>query len=287
MPYSQFSGGSSSPRKKRESFNNYSKKPPRCYWYGKVGHIRRYCRTTERNIAHTKKVIEEEEGQKRCLEAESRAINALTFINLETEWIDYNIIREVEKEDIDKKQEEAEDVQIGDMVVSIEEIKEADPKIGDESLNVKDIEVDSKKKMAKNQDAIDDFIGESIKGDVVKVEVPGQLYVLSRSVLGSDQILKVDEKAKNLMNDGVESRAPVSDRETYNMIEELKIEPSGGSCYNTEASQKIYDQIIIKSIEYTNTDETSLCYVVALESVTSKIWNPGAPDFSIACVFRQ
>ncbi|XP_016576572.2 uncharacterized protein LOC107874256 [Capsicum annuum] len=61
IPNSQFSSCSSSLGKKEESFNNYSKKSPRCYRFGKVGHIRRYCGAIERNMAQTKKVVEEEE----------------------------------------------------------------------------------------------------------------------------------------------------------------------------------------------------------------------------------
>ncbi|KAF3638513.1 hypothetical protein FXO38_23202 [Capsicum annuum] len=131
------------------------------------------------------------------------------------------------------------------MAAAIKEIKEANP--DNKSLDVENIKVDSKQTVTKNQYANDEFTGKSIKRDVVKVEVPSQLYVVSRSVIGSDQILKVDKKDKDLMNDVVESKAPISDGETYNMVEELKMESSGGSCYNTEASQKIDNQIIIKS----------------------------------------
>ncbi|KAF3657964.1 hypothetical protein FXO38_12926 [Capsicum annuum] len=121
----------------------------------------------ESNIAQIEKVIEKEEDRGRCLAADSRAIDGLAFINLERDWIEYNKIHYVEKEDTDKKQEEAKDVQTRHVVAAIDEIKEADPKI----LNVKDIEIDPKHTVSKNQYTSNEFIGESIEGDVVEVLV--------------------------------------------------------------------------------------------------------------------
>ncbi|KAH0730190.1 hypothetical protein KY289_001378 [Solanum tuberosum] len=100
MPHSRSSGGSRSPREKKESYNYYSKKPLRCYCCGKVGLIKRYCRAEESNMAQ--KVAEEEEECEKCLVAEARAIDAMISINLEKNWIEdleYNIVDHVEKQE--------------------------------------------------------------------------------------------------------------------------------------------------------------------------------------------
>ncbi|KAH0733942.1 hypothetical protein KY285_009649 [Solanum tuberosum] len=51
MMHTRSVGGSSLPGKKEEPSNYYGKKPPRCYQCGNVGHIKRYCRAKESNIA--------------------------------------------------------------------------------------------------------------------------------------------------------------------------------------------------------------------------------------------
>ncbi|KAF3672168.1 putative laccase-5 [Capsicum annuum] len=133
----------------------------------------------------------------------------------------------------------------------------------------------------------DDLNEESIKRDVVEVDVSNKSSIVSRSITGSKQILEVDKEAKDLMNDELERKASILDGETYNMIEELEMKSSDGSCYDTEASRKIDDQIVIKLNEKTDTDEISLCYRVASERVSSKILNSRAPNFSITCVFSD
>lgn len=280
MPHSRLSSGSSSPGKKEEFYDNYGKRPLRCYRCGKVGHIRRYFQATESNVDLMKKVVEEEEGWERCLEAESRAINTVASINLERDWIRSNTIHNVEQEGPDKNQEATEYIHTGDVVAAIEEIKAANLEIGRKSLNVKDVEVDSEETISENQYASDDIIGESIKGDIVKVEVLDQSSIISRSIIGSEQILEVDEKVKDLMND----EAPISYGEIYNMIKELEMKSSGGFFYDTKDSQKINDQIIIESNKEATTDKIFLYYGVALERVSSKILNPRALNFSIPCV---
>ncbi|KAH0636544.1 hypothetical protein KY289_036459 [Solanum tuberosum] len=79
--HSGLSGGSSSPGKKEEPSNYYGKTPPRCYRCGNVGHIKRYCRAKESNMAQ--KVAEEEEEWGKCLVAEAQAIVVMVSINLE------------------------------------------------------------------------------------------------------------------------------------------------------------------------------------------------------------
>ncbi|KAF3662043.1 hypothetical protein FXO37_12630 [Capsicum annuum] len=111
----------------------------------------------ESNMTHTEKVIKEKEGWGRCLVAESQAIDALTFINLKRDWIGYNTIHHVEKKDIDKKQDDTEGVQTGDVKYAIEKIKEADPENGNKSLNMEDIKVDSEQTVSETLYASDDF----------------------------------------------------------------------------------------------------------------------------------
>uniref|UniRef100_M1DLP9 CCHC-type domain-containing protein n=1 Tax=Solanum tuberosum TaxID=4113 RepID=M1DLP9_SOLTU len=127
MSHSRSSGGSSLPGKKEEASNYYGKKPLRCYLCGEVGHIKRYCRAKESNLAQ--KVVEEEEGWENCLVAEAGAINVMVSINLEEDLIDdseYNAVDHVEQNThvINMKQETIKDVYTGDMVAFIEEIKE-------------------------------------------------------------------------------------------------------------------------------------------------------------------
>ncbi|KAH0780107.1 hypothetical protein KY290_006534 [Solanum tuberosum] len=85
MSHSRFSSDSSSPGKKEDPFNYYGKKPLKCYRYGNVGHIKRYCRAKESNMAQ--KVPKEEEKWEQCLVAKARAIDAMISINLEGDWI--------------------------------------------------------------------------------------------------------------------------------------------------------------------------------------------------------
>lgn len=80
--------------------------------------------------------------------SESRAIDSLAFFSFEKDWIidlQY-IIQHVEEEGIDvinKKQEDYEDVQTGNIVDATKEIKEAYPGIGNNNLNIKDVEVEN------------------------------------------------------------------------------------------------------------------------------------------------
>ncbi|MCD7472217.1 hypothetical protein HAX54_013236, partial [Datura stramonium] len=60
----------------------------------------------------------------------------------------YNTVHHMEKEEnilIDKKQEDYEDIQTGDMEGAIKEIKKVDPKTGNESLDMKHVEVELEK----------------------------------------------------------------------------------------------------------------------------------------------
>lgn len=61
MFHSRFACGSSSPENTEDFFNNY-KKPLRCYLCGKAGHIWRYFQALASNMAHTEKVVKEEQG---------------------------------------------------------------------------------------------------------------------------------------------------------------------------------------------------------------------------------
>lgn len=118
----------------------------------------------------------------------------------------------------------------------------------------------------------------------MEAEVSNQSSIVSRSITSSEQILKVDEEAKDQINEDVEIKDLISYGEIYNMIEELETESSGGSYYGAKDLQKINDQIIIESNKEEDTDEMSLYYEVASERVSSKILNARALNFSITCV---
>ena len=59
MPQSRSLDGSCSRRENDESSNYYGKKPLRCYRYGEVGHMKKYCRSKKNNMA--KNIAEEEQ----------------------------------------------------------------------------------------------------------------------------------------------------------------------------------------------------------------------------------
>jgi len=84
-PHSQFQSCSIPLGNEGESTNNY--KTLKCYQCGKIGHIKRFCRTKESNMAQTEKVVEGEEDWGKCFVAETRAIDAMTSINFERDWI--------------------------------------------------------------------------------------------------------------------------------------------------------------------------------------------------------
>ncbi|KAF3639154.1 hypothetical protein FXO37_24073 [Capsicum annuum] len=147
-------------------------------------------------MAQTENIFEEKEDWGRCLVAESRVIHALAFINLERDWIRYNTIHHEEKKVNDKNPKNFEDFQIGDMVSSIKEIKEADSEKNNKSLDMEDIEVDSEQTLSEPLNDSNDFYGENTKRDVVVVEVSDQSSIVLRSITISEQILKVDEKLK-------------------------------------------------------------------------------------------
>ncbi|KAH0702541.1 hypothetical protein KY285_016819 [Solanum tuberosum] len=84
-PHYLFQSGSIPLGKEGESTNNY--KTLKCYRCGKIRHMKRFFRTKESNMAQTEKVVEEEEDWGKCFVAETRAIDAMTSINFERDWI--------------------------------------------------------------------------------------------------------------------------------------------------------------------------------------------------------
>ncbi|KAF3631452.1 Protein OSCA1 [Capsicum annuum] len=118
-------------------------------------------------------------------QAESRAIDALAFINLERDWIRYNAIHYVKKKVIDKKQDDTEDVQTRDVVATIEKFKEGDPEINNKSLNVKDIAIEPKQF---TEELGKEVGGESFDGYEVSKEINGQIISNSNEVADTDEI---------------------------------------------------------------------------------------------------
>ncbi|XP_060186750.1 uncharacterized protein LOC132616160 [Lycium barbarum] len=289
MIHSQFHEGSSSPRQKEESSNN-GKKIIKCYRCGEVGHIKRFCRAKESYMAQTERAPEEEDWG-RCFIAETRVVDALASLNFERGWTmdsgcghhltegeskffnfqenngcdvivtEDNTVHHVEKEDIgviNKKQEDSKDVQTSDVVTAIEEINEADPEIGNKSLNAEDVEVDPEHEVSETICDNGDHSEESIKGIVVEVEVSSQSSVVSKSITNSDQILEADGEADGQINKEVNLEGSISYGETNNMvlgcseadkqiIEELKKDSGGESYGSANSSQEINGQIITDS----------------------------------------
>uniref|UniRef100_M1C4N4 Uncharacterized protein n=1 Tax=Solanum tuberosum TaxID=4113 RepID=M1C4N4_SOLTU len=206
----------------------------------------------------------------------------MVSINLEEDLIEdskYNAVDHVEKQDndaIDIKQETLEDVLIGDMVASIEEIKE----VNSEQVVPGAIYVDG------------DLYGESIEKDVWEVEVSDQSSAISRSVIGLDQILKangenvdqIDGEADlegQILGEAIDDITFESSKADKHVFEELERKYDGVSYYGVEASEIIDDNIITDRDEEANTNEISQYYGVASEEACSKILSIGVPNLSI------
>ncbi|KAJ8558116.1 hypothetical protein K7X08_004882 [Anisodus acutangulus] len=154
------------------------------------------------------------------------------------------------KEDIviiNKKQEDFEDVHASDVVAVIDKIKEAKPKIGNKSLDVKDVEVESEQVGSENLYVNGDHFGESIEGDAVEAEVTSQSSVRTGSITSSEQMSEASGEAKHKkdeeaglegLSDGkIDGICFGSFEIAKQFIEELKMEYSGGSYSSVEAPQ--------------------------------------------------
>lgn len=150
-------------------------------------------------------------------------------------------------------------VQTDNVVAVTEKIKEADV---DKRVDIQGVNLEPEKAVAGTIYVNGDHSGESIEGDVVEAEVPGQTSALSRSITGSEQ----DGEAKDHIDEEADLEGSVSDGETDGMIfgsseaakqfmEELERESGGGSYAGAEASQDIDGQIVTDSDEEADTDE--------------------------------
>ncbi|KAJ8558117.1 hypothetical protein K7X08_004883 [Anisodus acutangulus] len=99
--------------------------------------------------------------------------------------------------DSDNKQEDSEDVHASDVVAVIDKIKEAEPEIGNKSLDVKDVEVEYEQVGSENLYVNGDHFGESIEGDAVEAEVTSQSSVRTGSITSSDQMSEARGEAKD------------------------------------------------------------------------------------------
>lgn len=159
------------------------------------------------------------------------------------------------------------------MAIVTEEIKEAYSEINNNSLNIKDAEVELELTLVEVTYVDDDHSRESNERDIVGVEVPSQPCDISRSVMDSEQVLKVDGETNNIVFQSPEVGKQV--------IEELERKSGGGSYTSTEASQESDGQIITDSNEKVDTNKSFLYYEVAWEREGSKIFNPGVSIFPI------
>ncbi|MCE3050890.1 hypothetical protein HAX54_048357 [Datura stramonium] len=217
----------------------------------------------ESTMAQTEKVAEEEEDWGNCLVAETRAVNVMTSINYERDWImnsrSDNTVHHVKKEVnlvINKKQEHYDNVQTDDVVPAVKEIKETNFETDNISLDMDDVELELEETMSETIYANGDHFEGNIKGDVEEVEVSGQSSSILKIIIGLEKILKADEEAKYQIDVEVDHEDLISDGETDSMIfeifeaakqsiEQLKKDSSSGS----KASQEFGGQII------TNIDE--------------------------------
>ena len=141
---------------------------------------------------------------------EARA--TMVSINLERDWIEdpgYNAVDHVEKQDtdvIDMKQETLEDVYTGDMVASIEEIKE----------------VNSEQLMPGAMYTNGDLYGENIDKDIWEVDVFDKSLAISSPFIDSDQILEANgEKV-----DQIYGEADLEDQISGEAIDDITFQSS-------------------------------------------------------------
>ncbi|MCD7468831.1 hypothetical protein HAX54_007329 [Datura stramonium] len=144
-----------------------------------------------------------EEDWGSCLVAETGVVNAMTSINYERDWImnsgSDTIVHHVEKEVnfvINKKQEDSDNVQTGDVVTAIKEIKESNLEIDNISLDTENVEVEPEEAMSKNVYVNCDHFEGNIEGDAEEVEISSQSSAISKTTTDLKQILKVDEEAQ-------------------------------------------------------------------------------------------
>ncbi|XP_059294724.1 uncharacterized protein LOC132047737 [Lycium ferocissimum] len=267
MIHSQFHEGSSLPRQKEEYSNN-GKKTIKCYRCGEVGHKKRFCRAKESYMAQTERAPEEEDWG-RCFVAETRVVDALASLNFERGWIvdsGYNTVHHVEKEDtgvINKKQENFENVQTGDVVAVTEEINEANPEAGNKSLDVRDVEVEPEQAVSETIYGNSDHSGESIEGVVVEVEVSGQSSDISESITSSDQILEADGEAGGQINEEVDLEGSISYGDTSSMIfgSSEAAKQLLRSWKGNVVVDPIFDNTIVKELRERGSLETQECEV--------------------------
>ncbi|KAK4366036.1 hypothetical protein RND71_013916 [Anisodus tanguticus] len=135
--------------------------------------------------------------------------------------------------------------QASDVVAVIDKIKEAEPEIGNKSLEVKDVEVEFEQVGSENLYVNGDHFGESIEGDVVEAEVASESFVITGSITSSEQMSKASGEAKDKKDEEAGLKGS-SDGKTDGMyfvsfetvkqfIEELEMEYSGGSYSSAEA----------------------------------------------------
>ncbi|KAJ8551383.1 hypothetical protein K7X08_000753 [Anisodus acutangulus] len=144
------------------------------------------------------------------------------------------------------------------MVTTSKEINEPNHETGNQSLDVKNVEVEPEQVVFETIYDNGDHSGESIKRVVVEVEVSCQSSFVLESIISSDQVLEADGVVDGQINEEVLLEGSISYGETSKMtlecseadkqfIEELEKEFCGKSYLGTESSQETNGQIITDS----------------------------------------
>ncbi|KAH0680062.1 hypothetical protein KY284_021147 [Solanum tuberosum] len=162
----------------------------------------------------------------------SRSSGDSSFPGKKEEFSNY-YVNHVAKQNIDvisMKQETIKDIHSGDMVASIEEIKE----------------INSEQAVSGAIYADGDLYGE-IEEDVWEVEVSDQSLAILRSVIGLDQVLEADGDDEYQIDKEADLKGQIlggttdditfeSSKVAKHVIEELERESGDGSSYGVEAS---------------------------------------------------
>ncbi|MCD7472954.1 hypothetical protein HAX54_014392 [Datura stramonium] len=126
--------------------------------------------------------------------------------------------QKVEKwmEDIFKIQQG--DIYTGDMVTAIEETKEPDPKTDNESLDMKDVEVEFEQATSETIYVNGYHFRGNFKEDATKIKSLANHLPYQKIITGSEQILKADGEATDKIDDEVDHEDLISNGQIDSIV---------------------------------------------------------------------